>query len=260
MGRSGMGKTFRSLKERCKAYSEYVWAKGDPRPPLLGWEEVRALADTSEKWQGLGGRNKVGKLTVLGYAFFVSQGDRIYGWSPYCQCECGWEGCVLADNLLAGKSTRCSECAKKKASSTRWKKFKDICPDDYLRACLLNRLSAIIHRCRNPKDIHYADYGGRGITVAQEWVDDRGAFLRYIKTLDGWDNLDLEIDRINNDGGYEKGNIRFVTRGENLRNTRKVSVLGKEIQRLKEENDALRATIGELKRTIARLEGKDEQG
>jgi hypothetical protein len=122
---------------------------------------------------------------------------------------------------------------------------------------LLGRLSAIIRRCRNPEVEHYEDYGGRGIDVAQEWVDDRGAFLRYIKTLDGWDNLDLEIDRIDNDKGYEEGNIRFVTRAENLRNKRKVPVLTREIQWLKQENEVLRAAIDELKRM---LEGKDEQG
>jgi len=82
---------------------------------------------------------------------------------------------------------------------------------------LLDRLSAIKRRCTNPDDPHYADYGGRGITLEPELADP-AAFLRYIKTLPGYDVPGMEIDRIENNSGYVRGNIRFATRDQNLAN------------------------------------------
>ena len=67
-------------------------------------------------------------------------------------------------------------------------------------------------------------------------------------TLDGWDDPDLELDRINNDRGYEPENLRFVTRAENTRNKRDVNTMSQriieleaEVVRLKAENTRLRS-------------------
>jgi hypothetical protein len=53
-----------------------------------------------------------------------------------------------------------------------------------------------------------------------EWCADQVAFVAYLMTLDGWDNDGLVIDRIDNDGHYEPGNLRFVTRSVSQRNKR----------------------------------------
>ena len=218
MGWSGVGEPRRGRRDRQEAYADYVWRPGDPRPRLYDREDVRALADTSSRWDFVPAGTEFGEFTVLGYAYFVSKGGRPYGWHPFCRCACGWEGCVLKENLKAGRSTRCDACAKRKSSDKRWWKYKDAMPNDNHRARLLNRLSAIISRCTSPTCRVYASYGGRGIKVYEKWREDRWAFLRYVQTLPGWDNPDLQLDRTDNEKGYFPGNLRFVTCSENARN------------------------------------------
>lgn len=86
------------------------------------------------------------------------------------------------------------------------------------RRKMYNRVRDAVRRCTDPRNKDYMRYGGRGITVYPAWQEDRRLFARYLMTLDGWDNPDLTIDRIDNDGNYEPGNLRFVTQTENRRN------------------------------------------
>lgn len=75
-------------------------------------------------------------------------------------------------------------------------------------------------RCLNVKCDAYKDYGERGITICNEWVETPNQFIEWA-LASGWQK-GLEIDRINNNGNYEPGNIRFVTHAENSRNRRPV--------------------------------------
>lgn len=76
---------------------------------------------------------------------------------------------------------------------------------------------AMLQRCNNPKLKPYKDYGGRGIEVKFASFND---FYDYVVKVLKIDPRKLTIDRIDNDGNYEKGNIRFVTMTENCRNRR----------------------------------------
>jgi hypothetical protein len=105
-------------------------------------------------------------------------------------------------------------------------------PDDKHRTRLLDRLSAAITRCHNPSDRGYKHYGLRGISVHDEWRSDRSAFLCYVQTLDGWDNPKLDMDRANNNGNYEPGNIRFTTKKANAANRRRMEELEQRIRDL----------------------------
>ena len=75
----------------------------------------------------------------------------------------------------------------------------------------------ITTRCNNPKFPGYKNYGGRGIQVKFESLDD---FRQYIINELKVDSRGLTIDRIDNEGHYERGNIRFVTRAKNNQNKR----------------------------------------
>ena len=65
-------------------------------------------------------------------------------------------------------------------------------------------------RCYNPNYKQYKNWGGRGIKICKEWLDDKDLFVLWALN-NGW-RLGLCIDRIDNDGDYESGNIRFIDR------------------------------------------------
>lgn len=79
----------------------------------------------------------------------------------------------------------------------------------------LSRLYAKVYnaigRCTNELNKRYSDYGGRGIKIHAPWMDDPTTFIAYLASLDGWNNPSLILDRIDNDGHYEPGNIRFTS-------------------------------------------------
>lgn len=66
----------------------------------------------------------------------------------------------------------------------------------------------MIQRCNNPKNPKYADYGGRGITVCERW---QKSYLVFAADVGLRPSLKHSIDRINNDGNYEQGNVQWAT-------------------------------------------------
>ena len=130
--------------------------------------------------------------------------------------DCGKERYVDVYNYKKIKTGLCKRCTalRIKESNIKYRSM----PQPHKRRWL-NRLYAMKSRCYKEGCTGYGRYGGRGIRVCREWLEDHDSFLAYIMTLDGWDNPDLEIDRIDNDGNYEPGNVRCVTRSENEQNT-----------------------------------------
>ena len=82
---------------------------------------------------------------------------------------------------------------------------------------LERRLMKVKQRCQNPKHRAYKDYGGRGIKFDFPSVTEAGLYI--MRTI-GLPPQSMEIDRIDNNGNYAPGNIRFVTRAENCGNRR----------------------------------------
>ena len=75
----------------------------------------------------------------------------------------------------------------------------------------------MIARCGYPKHPYYKDYGGRGISVCEEWRDYEKFRAWAIKN--GYSD-NLTIDRIDNNGNYEPSNCRFITIKEQMLNKR----------------------------------------
>lgn len=87
---------------------------------------------------------------------------------------------------------------------------------------------AAIYRCTNPKCKAYPNYGGRGISVHADWLLP-GGFWAFAKEIGPKKPPRVILDRINNNGNYEPGNVRWVTRQEsaaNRRTTRMVTIDG----------------------------------
>lgn len=85
-------------------------------------------------------------------------------------------------------------------------------------AVLGRRYDAIVSRCTNPLHKHYKNYGGRGI---QNRFNSRKEFVQWVvENLPHPTYHMQEIDRINNDGHYEPGNLRLASRQEQMRNRR----------------------------------------
>jgi hypothetical protein len=74
----------------------------------------------------------------------------------------------------------------------------------------------IVQRCYNQGHVSYKNYGGRGISVCEEWRKSFMAFYRDMGRKPGG----LSLDRVNNNGNYEPGNCRWATPKQQANNRR----------------------------------------
>jgi hypothetical protein len=137
-----------------------------------------------------------------------------------CLCDCGREIAILIARVKNGNTKSCGCLAtEKKREVAREKNITHGLSGHSLYFIW----KSIKSRCGNSKDKDYKWYGGRGIRLCNEWQKNFQAFFdASIKA--GW-REGLQIDRIDNDKGYEPGNIHFVTSKENNRNKRSAAIL-----------------------------------
>ena len=84
----------------------------------------------------------------------------------------------------------------------------------------------IVDKCNNKNSRAYKDYGGRGIIFYKEWSDDNTEFFSYIIANIGHrPTPQHSIDRINNDKGYEPGNLKWSTKQELANNRRNNNII-----------------------------------
>jgi len=122
--------------------------------------------------------------------------------------------------LADGHRNVCKTCAKARAARSRLDIKKKT-------SGLFDVLHAMKSRCYNPKHNSFARYGGRGITICAEWLENPERFYNWCKEH-GY-RPGLQIDRINNDLGYSPENCRVVTRAQNQHNTSRVPYSEREV-------------------------------
>lgn len=123
-------------------------------------------------------------------------------------CDCGKIGIVSQTNLRSGASQSCG-CLREETT----------CAKNYRHGMSGSRLFRIhsntIQRCTNQKNPAYRYYGGKGVSVCNEWVG--FAKFRQWSEASGYAE-NLTIDRINGAGNYEPSNCRWVTQRDQVRN------------------------------------------
>lgn len=138
-----------------------------------------------------------------------------------CRCDCGKEVIVNSNALRTGHTQSCG-CKRKEATSQWLKKY-----NTKHSACgsrLYVVWEGIKQRVSNPNNSHYKYYGGRGITICEEWKDDFAAFETWA-FQNGYDPTaeygECTIDRIDVDGNYEPSNCRWVSLKDQASNKRR---------------------------------------
>lgn len=142
--------------------------------------------------------DKVGKLVLLESKndYLTKTGRKLRQF--LCLCECGNTKWIFADNLF--KSTKSCGCLSKIKNYTKHGEAQKTA--EYRAWCCMKS------RCYNPNNCSYKNYGGRGIQVYQAWINDYESFLSYMgrKPFPSW-----SMDRINPNGNYEPGNVRWAS-------------------------------------------------
>jgi len=145
-----------------------------------------------------------------------------------CICDCGNTTHAIATQILRGEKTSCG-CKKKHKRKPR--------PDVAERSKMLmtthgmtgervyDTWRSMKHRCENERSKDYPRYGGRGISVCDEWSKSFESFYEYM----GDRPEGTTIDRIDTNGNYEPNNVRWATniqQGNNRRTNNYVEVNG----------------------------------
>lgn len=145
------------------------------------------------------------RLTVLSRAKNIGQ---YVCWN--CLCVCGVEVIVRGDSLKAGDTKSCGCFRKEFLVATKTSHGMSDTPE-------YRAWSALKNRCSNPNDKGFINYGGRGISICDRWIN---SFANFYADMGNRPSANHSIDRIDNDDHYYPENCKWSTRTQQIRNRR----------------------------------------
>lgn len=180
---------------RCDCGEVRVFRKGNVVAECRG--NVRHCGCKTGREKLIGKR--YGKLEVIARAGITKNRNAIW----LCRCDCGTEKEIASDNLRDGVRGSCG-CTRAVASGGRFR------PERAL-------WRGMISRCYDERNTGYHNYGGRGIKVCDRWRDSMQAFIDDM----GQRPEGMTLERVNNEGNYEPGNVKWATAKEQANNNRR---------------------------------------
>lgn len=149
-----------------------------------------------------------GRLIVLGPTQY-----RHHKLMWLCSCSCGNMTEVAASDLCTRNTKSCG-CLNAEKILSRKKS------DKITEHPLYRTWSNIKTRCMNSRNQAYHRYGECGIDICDEWKDSFLIFCEYVSKLENYRAKGFSLDRIDNEQGYQPGNLKWSTAIEQARNRR----------------------------------------